>query len=296
MTSNPFLDRLNAGEILVLDGATGTNLQRRGLPTGMPSDVWVLDNPAAVRQLHADFLAAGSDLLLTNTFGSSRLHLGHAGLADRFEETNRRAVELLREVIQGTPTLAAGSLGPLGEMLQPYGLLSEEDAERYYAEQAQVLSAAGVDLLVVETQFDLTEALAAVRGVRTVTDLPLVCSFSYDRGARTMMGVKPAQMALALADQGVAALGINCGRSLEDNLKALHELRQATDLPIWFKPNAGLPRTDEAGALHYDVTPEIMAGQVPLWIEAGARLIGGCCGTSPEHLRAIAGVVKDRRP
>ena len=296
MTANSFLDRLSSGDILVLDGATGTNLQRRGLPSGMPSDVWVLDNPAAVRQLYADFLAAGSDILLTNTFGSSRLHLGHAGLADRFEETNRRAVELLREVIQGTPTLAAGSLGPLGEMLQPYGSLSAEDAERYYAEQAQVLSAAGVDLLVVETQFDLTEALAAVRGVRTVSDLPLVCSFSYDRGARTMMGVKPAQMALALVDHGVAALGINCGRSLEDNLKALHELRQATNLPLWFKPNAGLPRTDESGALHYDVTPEIMAGQVPAWIEAGARLIGGCCGTSPEHLQAIARVVKDRRP
>ncbi len=296
MPANLFLDRLNSGDILVLDGATGTNLQRRGLPTGMPSDVWVLDNPAAVRQLHADFLAAGSDVLLTNTFGSSRLHLGHAGLADRFEDTNRRAVELLREVIHDAPALAAGSLGPLGEMLQPYGSLSEEDAGRYYAEQARLLSDAGVDLLVVETQFDLTEALAAVSSIRAVTDLPLVCSFSYDRGSRTMMGVKPTQMANALAGSGVVALGINCGRSLADNLAALRELRQATDLPIWFKPNAGLPRTDESGALHYDVTPEIMAEQVPLWIEAGARLVGGCCGTSPEHLRAIAQAAKDRRP
>lgn len=295
MTTNRFLERLNSDEILVLDGATGTNLQRRGLPSGMPSDLWVLDNPAAVRQLHADFLAAGSDIILTNTFGSSRLHLGHAGLAGRFEETNRRAVELLREVVQGTPALAAGSLGPLGEMLQPFGTLSEADAERYYAEQAQILSDAGVDLLVIETQFDLTEALAAVRGARSVTDLPLVCSFSYDRGSRTMMGVKPAQMAQALAGSGVAALGINCGRSLEENLKALRELRQATGLPIWFKPNAGLPRTDEAGALRYDVTPEMMAAQVPLWVEAGARMVGGCCGTSPEHLKAIAQAVKDLR-
>jgi len=292
MTDNRFIQRLNGGAALVLDGATGTNLQQRGLPAGMPSDVWALDNPEDVRQLHADFLAAGSEILLTNTFGSSRLHLGHAGLAERFEQTNRRAVALLREVVRGTDALVAGSLGPLGEMLQPYGALSEEDAQRYYAEQAQILSEAGVDLLVIETQFDLAEAQAAIRGAHSVTSLPIVCSFSYDRGSRSMMGVKPAQMAAELGASGVVALGINCGRSLEDNFTALRELNQATNLPIWFKPNAGLPRTDEEGRLHYDVTPEMMAAQVPLWIEAGARLVGGCCGTSPEHIKAIAQAVK----
>jgi 5-methyltetrahydrofolate--homocysteine methyltransferase len=292
MKSNRFLERLQAGKVLVLDGATGTNLQHRGLPTGRPSDLWVVDNPDAVMQLHRDFLEAGSDILLTDTFGSTRLHLGHAALADRFEQTNRRAVELARQVTMGTETMVAGSLGPLGEMLQPYGLLSEGDAEAAYAEQAAVLTDAGVDLLVIETQFDLNEAKAAIRGVQSVTDLPLVCSFSYDRGTRTMMGVKPAQAGKELADTGIVALGINCGRSLEDNLKALHELREATGLPIWFKPNAGLPHNDTEGHLQYDVTPEIMAAQVPLWVEAGARLVGGCCGTSPEHLKAIAQVAR----
>jgi 5-methyltetrahydrofolate--homocysteine methyltransferase len=179
-------------------------------------------------------------------------------------------------------------------MLAPYGTLAEEDAEAAYAEQARILSEAGVDLLVIETQFDLNEAKAALRGTRLVTDLPLVCSFSYDRGTRSMMGVKPAQVGQELSEAGVVALGINCGRSLEDNLKALQELRQATDLPIWFKPNAGLPRTDDEGRLQYDVTPEIMAEQVGTWIAAGARLIGGCCGTSPQHLKAIAAAVKQR--
>lgn len=292
MTSNSFLERLQSGQILVLDGATGTNLQRRGLPVGTPSDLWVMDNPDAVTELHRQFAESGSDILLTNTFGSSRLHLGHAGLADRFEQTNRRAVELTRRVAESTGALVAGSMGPLGEMLQPYGLLAEQDAEAAYTEQARILSEAGVDLLVIETQYDLNEARAAIRGARSVTGLPIVCSFSYDRGTRTMMGVKPSQAGSELSEMGVAALGINCGRSLEDNLKALKELRQVTGLPIWFKPNAGLPRTDDDGSLHYDVTPEMMAAHVPEWVEAGAQLIGGCCGTSPEHLKAIAQAVR----
>lgn len=294
MNSNRFLERLQSGEVLVLDGATGTNLQRRGLPVGVPSDIWVMDNPQAVTQLHRDFLAAGADVLLTNTFGSSRLHLQHAGLADRFEETNRQAVALLRKVTEGSAALVGGSMGPLGEMLEPYGTLSEADAEQDYAEQARVLSEAGVDLLVIETQFDLNEARAAIRGALSVTGLPLVCSFSYDRGTRSMMGVKPAQMGKELAESGVVALGINCGRSLEDNLKALDELAQVAELPLWYKPNAGLPRTDEAGNVIYDVTPEMMAAQVHQWIAAGARLVGGCCGTSPEHLQAIAQAVRER--
>ncbi len=292
MSSNRFLERLQAGKVLVLDGATGTNLQRRGLPGGTPSDVWVLDNPDAVRQLHQDFLEAGSDIILTNTFGSTRLHLGHSGLADRFEQSNRKAVELARQVVGDSGALVGGSMGPLGEMLQPFGTISEADAQETYAEQARVLSEAGVDLLVIETQFDLNEAKAAIRGARSITDLPLVCSFSYDRGTRTMMGLKPTQAGQELADAGVAVLGINCGRSLEDNLKALQELRQVTSLPIWFKPNAGLPHNDEEGRLQYDVTPEMMAAQVPQWVAAGARLIGGCCGTSPEHLKAIAQAVR----
>jgi 5-methyltetrahydrofolate--homocysteine methyltransferase len=292
MKPNRFLERLQAGKILVLDGATGTNLQRRGLPAGMPSDIWVMDNPDAVMQLHQDFLEAGSDILLTDTFGSTRMHLGHAGLADRFEQTNWRAVELACKVVAGTDVMVGGSMGPLGEMLQPYGLLSEANAQAAYAEQASVLTEAGVDLLVIETQFDLNEAKAAVHGARSVTDLPLVCSFSYDRGTRTMMGVKPAQAGEELAEMGVTAIGINCGRSLEDNLKALRELRQVIDLPIWFKPNAGLPHTDAEGHLQYDVTPEIMAAEVLLWIEAGAKLVGGCCGTSPDHVKAIAQAVR----
>lgn len=292
MPVSPFLAKLQSGSPLILDGATGTNLSTRGLPAGAPSDLWVLDNPAEVLRLHTDFLRAGSDIILTDTFGSSRLHLAHAGLESRFEQTNRRAVELARQAAAPFGALVGGSLGPLGEMVDPLGPVSRESAEAEYAAQARLLAEGGVDLLVIETQFDLNEAEAALQGVRSVTDLPVVVSFSYDRGTRTMMGVKPAQTARQFGAAGVAALGINCGRSLEDNLKALGELRAATDLPLWFKPNAGLPKMGADGKTYFDVTPAEMGAAAAAWRAAGASLTGGCCGTSPEHLAAIAGAVK----
>lgn len=291
MNDNRFLARLAEGKTLVIDGATGTNLQQRGLPRGMASDAWVLENPSEVQRLHKAFLAAGSDIILTDTFGSTHIRLEHAGLQERTVEINQKAVMLAKEAVAGTTTLVAGSIGPTGQMLQPMGTLTEDAARDAFAEQAKALAEAGVDLLVIETQFDLGEARAAIEGARSVCSLPLVCSFSYDRGVRTMMGVKPAQMARELGDL-VDVLGINCGRSLEDNLKVLKELRQATEKPIWFKPNAGLPRTLPNDQVAYDVTPEQMGAQAPIWVAEGARLVGGCCGTSPEHLAAIAASIK----
>jgi 5-methyltetrahydrofolate--homocysteine methyltransferase len=292
MSSSRFLDRLNSGEKLVADGATGTNLQARGLERGQPSDLWVLENPEQIVQLHRDFVAAGADIILTASFGGTTICLKHIGLAERAVEINRRAVELAKQAAAGTDVLVAGSMGPTGERFKPFGPLDEDQAQAAFAEQARVLTEAGVDLLVIETQFDLTEASAAVKGVRSASSLPLVVSFSYDRGTRTMNGVKPSQMAAAFEALGVDALGINCGHSLEDNLKALKELRQASSLPIWFKPNAGLPHLDDDEKPIYDVTPEMMAALVPEWLAAGAQIVGGCCGTSPEHLRQIAQAVK----
>jgi len=289
MAKLDFLSRLEQGEILISDGATGTNLQRMGLPVGASAEVWVLDRPDAIKSLHTAFIEAGADLILTCSFGGTKRRLQSSGLADRVEEVNRRAVALALEAAAATDVLVAGSIGPTGEMLAPLGALPVEEAEENFRVQAGNLINNGVDLIVVETQFDLNEAGAAVRGVRAVdAEIPLICSFSYDRGTRTMMGVRPADMAEAIIPLGVDVLGINCGRSLEENLQALQQLRAVTDKPIWFKPNAGLPEMDDAGTPSYSVTPDAMGALVPDWLEAGAQIVGGCCGTSPDHLAAIA--------
>jgi 5-methyltetrahydrofolate--homocysteine methyltransferase len=292
--TTPFLDRLHAGQVLVADGATGTNLQQRGLERGVSSERWVLENPEQIVALHRDFIEAGSDLILTSTFGATTIRLEQSGLAGQAAEVNRQAVALARRATSqaGPGTLVAASIGPTGHLIKPLGPLDEEAAVAAFVAQAQVLAAAGVDLFVIETQFDLTEAKAALRAVRSVTSLPVVVSFSYDRGTRTMMGVRPSVMAAELADLGADVFGINCGRSLEDNFKALGELRSATQLPIWFKPNAGLPVLDKDANPTYTVSPDQMGAQASTWIAAGAQIVGGCCGTSPAHLAAIAKAVK----
>ena len=292
MKANEFSTILFEKKLLVSDGATGTNLIQRGLPQGKTAEEWVLENPEIILQLHKDFIKAGSDLILTSTFGGSKIRLEQSGIADRFSEVNSKAVDLAREAALNTKTLIVGSIGPLGHMLKPLGPLDEKDAEVYYYDQAKALVEAGVEILLIETQFDLTEASIGVNAALASGDLPVICSFSFDRGTKTMMGVSPVKFAQTLGKSGVAALGINCGKSLEDNLNSLKELAEATDLPIWYKPNAGLPRLTDDGRPVYDVSPEIMAGHVESWIESGAKIIGGCCGTTPEHLSAVAEVVK----
>ena len=287
-----FIERIKNGDVLVSDGATGTNLQQRGLARGEATESWVLNRPQEILALAQSFVAAGADLILTCTFGATSIRLQAANLQDQVEAINLRAVEIARQAMSPSKGFVAGSIGPTGQMLQPYGTLSYDEAFAAYKQQAALLAQAGVDLLVIETQFDINEAKAAVMAVRSVSDLPLVCSVSFDRGKRTMMGVSPAQVAQEIGALAVDLLGINCGRSLEDNLAALKLLRAETDKPLWFKPNAGLPKLDDQGQAVYDVTPSDMAEQVPAWLAAGAQVVGGCCGTSPSHLAAIAAVIK----
>ena len=288
MAKMNLLDRLKTGKVLVSDGATGTNLQQVGMERGKSAEDWVLENPQAIMDLEQQFIDAGSDIILTCTFGATKLRLAASGLADKVVEINQKAVALAKKAIAGRNIFIAGSIGPTGSMMQPLGPLSVEDAQATFGEQAKLLVDGGVDLLVIETQFDLVEARAAIEAVRNLSDLPLVVSFSYDRGKRTMMGVSAKSMLEMTSAFDVDVLGINCGRSLDDNLAVLKELRVLTEKPIWFKPNAGLPEIDENGKTVYSVTPEMMGKAAREWIAAGANIIGGCCGTSPAHLHEIA--------
>jgi len=283
-----FLERIKAGEVLVADGATGTNLQQRGLAYGQAPEEWLFERPDQIMQLHRDFVEAGANIILTCTFGGTPLRLEHVGMADKAAEVNKQAVALAKQAIGDRNVLVAGSLGPTGQLLEPLGPLSAADCANAFAEQARALAEAGADLLVIETQFDMAEATNAIRGVRGVTTLPLVVSFSYDMGTRTMMGLEAGNVARELTGLGVDVVGINCGKSLDENFENLKAARAATTLPIWMKPNAGLPRMLGVSDSIYDVTPEMMGQAAAAWVAAGANIAGGCCGTSPAHLREIA--------
>lgn len=288
MQSAEFTQFVQSKDVVILDGATGTNLQQRGLPAGMAPEKWVLDHPEKILALQSDFVASGSDIILTCTFGGTRSRLAHSGLETRVEEVNLRAIDLARQATAGTSVLVAGSMGPSGEMMDPYGTLTADAAFTIFRQQAEALLNGGVDLIVVETQFDLNEARAALDAIRSLSDaIAVVCSFSYDRGKRTMMGLKPATVAEFLHTSAVQAIGVNCGKSLETNLEVLQELTALTELPIWFKPNAGAPTVDESGQAHYTISPKEMGTQAKIWAANGAKLIGGCCGTSPAHLAEI---------
>lgn len=295
MNVKNFLLRVQAGEVFVSDGATGTNLLGRGLPRGVPAEAWLFEKPDAILELHREFVSAGADILLTNTFGASPIRLESVNLPQSVMMVNQRAVHLARQAAEEVDreVFVGGSMGPCGQLLKPYGPLTEEQVYHNYLEQAKELVDNEVDLIVFETQFDLKEASLGVKAVREVSaEMPLVCSFSYDRGVHTMMGVNPTKMVKGLGELRVDVLGINCGHSLEHNFKALQELKAATSLPIWFKPNAGLPKVDQSGTTYYDLSPEEMGSYVSEWLEAGASIVGGCCGTTPQHLAEIAKAAK----
>ena len=281
-----FTDLLAARGFLLADGATGTNFQDMGIEPGVAPEEWVIDAPDRVLELHRRFVSAGSDLLLSCSFGASPIRLLDGPLAGRAEEVNVRAAELAREAA-GDDVLVAGSVGPTGQLPEPYGLLTRDAAMEAFGVQASALARGGADLLVLETIFALEEALWAAEGIRTVTDLPLVISFSFDQGTRTMMGLSAADVVAATAELELAALGANCGRSLQDNAAVVQEFFDAgIAVPLWIKPNAGVPYVTGDGVV-YPEDPESFAPQVAAFAQAGAKILGGCCGSTPEHLAAL---------
>ena len=284
--------RLKDGPVLVADGAMGTMLQDAGLPIGMSGEAWLLERPDAVADVHRAYIEAGSDLILTCTFGGTSVRMERSGLADRVGEINQRAVEIAREAAAGR-AFVAGDIGPLGELLAPLGKRTVEEAVDIFAEQAAALANARVDLLYIETMASLEEVQAAVEGVRRVApDMPISATLSFDTKGRTNMGVRPEQAAKALQELGVVAMGANCGASLEMTEEAVRKMAEtATGAALIVKPNAGIPKLVD-DEMVYDASPEEMAEYAQRMVELGARVVGGCCGSTPEHIRAIAQAVK----
>jgi 5-methyltetrahydrofolate--homocysteine methyltransferase len=288
---------MNTGEIMVADGATGSNLQDMGIKAGtLPEDL-VMDDPDTILKLETAFVEAGSDIILTCTFGGTSLRMAESKYADRAPEVNARAVELAREAASlrqaqgGADVLIAGSMGPTGGLIKPFGPLTSEEVRESFTEQAKALAEGGVDLLLIETMFAFDETDAAFEGARSVTDLPIVVSFSYDRGVASMMGVKPKQVVKKYQEMGAVLVGANCGTTLENMEKIITEYSETvSEFPLWAKPNAGLPEMDvETNIAAYNVTPEEMGEFAKKYVALGARVVGGCCGSTPEH---VAGIVK----
>ena len=288
------VDFLHRPGVVVTDGATGTMLQTLGLPPGAAPEEWVLSEPDKIRALYRAYVDAGSDIFLTCTFGGSRPRLAAAGLAEHLAEINRRAAELGREVADaaGRPVFVAGDIGPTGQLMAPMGPLTYDQAVEVFAEEAAALAAGGADLIQIETMSDLAEIRAAVEGTRRATDLPIFATMSFDSHGRTMMGVRPAQAAEALLAAGATAVGANCGRGLDEMEPVIRDMHAAFP-EAWLiaKPNAGMPRLED-GEIVYDLGPEEFAAYARRFVELGARIIGGCCGSTPEHIRLVAAAVK----
>jgi 5-methyltetrahydrofolate--homocysteine methyltransferase len=291
-----FDERLQAGEVFVADGAAGTMLQAMGLESGQASERWNIEQPPKILALHRGYLDAGSEIILTNSFGGTRFLLAKHGLTEKLHDLNLASARLARQAANERDAFVAGDIGPSGELLKPLGTLTYDDAVAAFAEQAAALAEGGIDFFLVETMSDLNELKAAVEGARQAdANLPIVATMSFDTHGRTMMGVTPAQAARTIAALGVLALGANCGSDLGDNEKAIAEIRAAEPTAIlWAKPNAGLPKM-VAGRTIYDVTPETMAESARRLVALGAQVVGGCCGSTPTHIAAIATALGKKR-
>jgi 5-methyltetrahydrofolate--homocysteine methyltransferase len=280
------LDSIRNGTVLLADGATGTMLQANGLETGRIPEAWLFERPDQIRALHQAYVDSGSNIILTCSFGGTHFRLAGDGLANQVVEVNRRAAELAREVA-GDGVFVAGDMGPTGELMAPLGAMEYQEAVDAYAQQALGLTEGGADLLLIETMSDLAEAKAAIEGARRASDLPIFCTFSFDTHGRTMMGVRPEQVAREIGPL-VQGVGANCGRDPSEYAGFLRAMRQvAPDAILWAKPNAGLPHVD-GDKVVYDATPEQMEAIARELCEHGAQIIGGCCGTTPEHMAAMA--------
>ncbi|MBI1384356.1 MAG: betaine--homocysteine S-methyltransferase [Rhizobiales bacterium] len=276
---------------LLADGATGTNYFRMGLKSGTPPEIWNDEHPDRVIDLHRRFIAAGADLVLTNSFGGTANRLRLHGDGHRVREVNAKAAAHARSAADaaGRPVLVAGSMGPTGDLYQPIGDLTVEAGTAAYAEQAEGLAEGGADVLWIETISSEEELTAAVSGAAR-TDLPIVATMSFDTKGRTMMGISP--VAFAKIAQGIGhdlvAIGANCGTGASElvcNVAAM--ARESGPLSVVAKGNCGLPQMSDAGEIVYSGTPELMADYARLARDSGATIIGGCCGTSPEHLAAM---------
>ena len=282
--------------VLLLDGAMGTELMRAGLEPGRSPDSWNLENPEAVGAVQSRYYDAGSDVVVTNTFGATPLKLSAYGLRESSRAINLAGVRIVRD-IRPEGRFVGGDIGPTGKFLKPQGEFEESQFEDAFARQAEALAEGGIDVFVIETMYDLREALCAVRACRKTSPLPVFASVTFNRTRRgffTLMGDSPARCLSALEEAGASAVGANCTLDSSDMADLVAVMRAATRLPLIAQPNAGQPQVGSGNETVYSQGLEDYVRSFPRILDNGARIIGGCCGTTPETIRRLAALIRDR--
>jgi 5-methyltetrahydrofolate--homocysteine methyltransferase len=280
-------------KVRVIDGAWGTQLQAGGLPAGACPELWNTENPKAVEEVARSYVNAGSDIILTNTFGGNKFVLGRHGAGEHAGILCEAGAHISRRAA-GKAVKVFGSIGPTGKIVLA-GEVSQEELMEAFAMAASGLKHGRVDAVVLESFSELEEVRLAIRGVRQVTKLPIVASMTFASGpdgTNTIMGNSPADLARLAEEEGIDAVGANCGVGPENYVKVARLLREAADLPVWIKPNAGVPKI-VGGKTVFPMGSEEFASYAPKLIEAGANFIGGCCGTTPQHIRTVRRIVDD---
>jgi 5-methyltetrahydrofolate--homocysteine methyltransferase len=293
----PFREILKSGKPLLADGAVGSLLIANGLAAGACPELFNIEHPDVIRQINEAYIEAGADIFQTNTFGASPLKLQHYKLDGKAEELNRAAVRIAKEARKGKEVYIYGSCGPSGRLLKPFGDTEPEAMFDSIKIQAAALIDEGVDLLVFETMTDLNEARLAIQAARSVSkDIPIAATMTFDktpRGYFTIMGVTIAQAADGLAEAGADIIGSNCGNGIEKMIEIAAEFKKQTDKPVIIQSNAGLPVMKD-GQITYSETPEFMKEKTAELLGLGVRIIGGCCGTTPEHILAFRNLIDER--
>ena len=292
MTKTEFRDLLICDHPVLLDGATGTNLMKAGMPAGVCPERWILDHAEVIKKLQREYAAAGSNIVYAPTFTANRIKLKEYGLADQIEEINSELVHLTAEAVDGR-ALIAGDLTMTGRQLSPIGDLDFEELVDVYKEQITALVHAGVDLLVVETMMSLQECRAAVIAAKETTDIPVMVSLTFEADGRTLFGSDAASAAIVLESLGVCAVGANCSTGPDRMQDIIRSMAAVTTIPIIAKPNAGLPSVAPDGTTEYDMDAESFAWNMERLLQCGASVLGGCCGTTPAYIALLHEKIKD---
>lgn len=291
MTKQEFRELTEQG-IVILDGATGSNLREAGMPVGVCPERWILEHPDVIENLQRQYAQAGSRIIYAPTFSANRAALSMHGMQDYLQEFNRKLVALSKKAC-GDKAYVAGDMTTTGKLLEPRGDISYQEMFEIYQEQARVLADSGVDLIGAETMMNVEETVVLLDAVQSVCELPVMCSLTVEADGTALYGGTAVEAVETLQEMGAAAVGLNCSVGPDQLEAVVASMRAAAKVPVIAKPNAGIPVMDEKGIAHYSMTPEQFARSMKRLADKGAQIVGGCCGTTPEYIKAMAEALKN---